>query len=528
MDPKHNNKPLTFECVFPTEDNARLVMEWRNDPITLKMSFHPQPKAWPAFFSEFKSAYFSLPDLPPLFVLEEGQRVAFLRFDAAESPFNPSRRACEISIIVAPFARRKGIGTRTLLQIKPWIEKQGYDDIYAMILLDNQPSQKAFERAGFKKISESKQCSSMDDHIIPFYEYLYSLTPPRPLETVRSKVFIIAEAGSNWRVGSPARDWEMAKTLIHAAVDAGADAIKFQTYRPDTIYVKNAGVCGSLAESGVSEDIHTVFSDLAMPYEMIPKLASYCKQQGIEFMSTAFSPADFAAVDPYVSIHKIASYEIGHLRLLELAARSKKPLILSTGASFEEEIAWAVDTYRANGGANLTLLQCTAKYPADESSMNLKTIEWMRHRFHTETGLSDHSRHPVYAPAAAVALGATVIEKHFTLHNALPGPDHAFALTPAELKEMVTAIHSVEKMLGSGVKKILDSEGELRSFATRGIQAIKDIEPGDLLKEGVNIDILRPGKQSIGVHARHLSAMEGKAAIRAIPYGAGIRFGDWG
>lgn len=517
--------PFGFECAFPIEEHARLVMEWRNDPATLQMSFNKQPKEWPEFFSEFQSAYFSLSDLPPLFVLEQGQRVAFLRFRSAESPINSTRRACEVSLNVAPFARGRGIGMRSLLQLKPWIERQGYDDICAEILSDNQRSQKVFEQAGFTKAFESTKCSPSDGRVIPFYTYLCSLTPT--WQANKSKVFVIAEAGSNWRVGSPERDWQMAKTLIHVAVDAGADAIKFQTYRPDTIYVKNAGFCDSLADAGMKEDIHSIFSDLAMPYEMIPRLSVYCKQQGIEFMSTAFSPADFVAVDPFVSIHKIASYEIGHLRLLELAGRSKKPLILSTGASVEEEIAWAVDTYRANGGSHLTLLQCTAKYPADGASMNLKAIEWMRYRFHAATGLSDHSRHPVYAPTAAVALGATVIEKHFTLHNALPGPDHAFALTPTELKEMVTAIRSVEKMLGSGLKKVLDAEEELRLFAKRGIQAIVDIAPGDILEEGVTIDILRPGKQPIGVHSRYLIDIEGKPAKRSIPYGSGIQHGDW-
>jgi sialic acid synthase SpsE/RimJ/RimL family protein N-acetyltransferase len=517
--------PFGFECVFPIEEHARLVMEWRNDPATLEMSFNKQPKEWPAFLSEFQSAYFSLSDLPPLFVLEQGQRVAFLRFRSTESPISSSRRACEISLNVAPFARGRGIGTKALLQVKDWIERQGYDDICAEIFPDNQRSQKVFEQAGFKKACESTKSSPSDGHVTSFYTYLSSFTPA--WEANQSKVFVIAEAGSNWRVGSPERDWQMAKALIHIAVEAGADAIKFQTYRPDTIYVKNAGVCNSLAEAGIKEDIHAIFSDLSMPYDMIPRLSAYCQQQGIAFMSTAFSPADFVAVDPYVSIHKIASYEIGHLRLLELAGRSKKPLILSTGASVEEEIAWAVDTYRANGGSHLTLLQCTAKYPSDMSSMNLKAIEWMRYRFHAATGLSDHSRHPVYAPAAAVALGAKVIEKHFTLHNSLPGPDHAFALTPTELKEMVTAIRSVEKMLGSGLKKVLDAERELRLFAKRGIQAIADISPGDILKEGVNIDILRPGKQPIGLHARYLIAMEGMPAKRSIPYGAGIQHGDW-
>lgn len=516
---------LGFECVLPTEQNARLIMEWRNDSQALKMSFNSSPKQWPAFFAEFLSDYYSLSNLPPLFVLKNGQRVAFLRFRPAENPINPLRKTCEISINVAPEFRGRGIGKLTLEQVKKWIEKQGYDDIYAEILQENRPSQKIFEQTGYIKIAQTEKKSIFSDKKTPIFCYLVSLTPAR--NSSQAKVFIIAEAGSNWRMGTPESDWLMAKALIHAAVDAGVDAVKFQTYRPDTIYVKNAGSSDYLSEAGIKKDIHSIFSDLAMPYDMIPKLSELCHQQGVQFMSTAFSPADFAAVDPYVTTHKIASYEIGHIRLIELAARSGKPLILSTGASLEGEIAWAVETFRANGGTHLTLLQCTAKYPADIDSMNLKALDWMRYRFQTPTGLSDHSRHPLYAPIAATTLGASVIEKHFTLDNNLPGPDHAFALTPNELKEMVKAIRSIEAMLGTGYKKVLESEQELRSFAKRGLQAIQDIAVGDILQEGVNIDILRPGKQTIGVHPGFLKEIEGKPAKRAIPYGTGVRPGDW-
>lgn len=512
-----SDTPLSFECVLPLEDNARLIMAWRNDPQTLRMSFNKEPKVWPAFFSEFLSDYYSLDTLPPLFIVEDGQRKGFLRFRPTEHPQYPSRRVCEISLNIAPPFRGQGIGTKALLQIKAWVLRQGYDDIYAEILRENTTSQRAFERAGFSLMTPN-------DQTVPVYRYLAPLTP----ETDKTpRVFVIAEAGSNWRVGSPQDDWEMAKTLIDVAAEAGADAVKFQTYRPETIYVKNAGSSGYLADAGIGDDMQTLFAHLAMPYEMIPKLSDYCKRQNIAFMSTSFSPADFAAVDPYVSIHKIASYEITHIRLIELAARSGKPLILSTGASQEEEIAWAVSTFRLNGGKHLTLLQCTAKYPAEPSTMNLRTIEWMRYRFNTPVGLSDHSRHPIYAPVAAVALGASVIEKHFTFDNNLPGPDHAFALNPHELKEMVKAVRAAEVMRGSGVKKVLEAEKELYYFAKRGVQATQDIAVGDIFKEGGNIEILRPGKRSLGVHPRFLNDIEGKPAKRAIASGSGIALGDW-
>ncbi len=265
-----------------------------------------------------------------------------------------------------------------------------------------------------------------------------------------------------------------------------------------------------------------------MPYEMIPPLgAEYCEKNNIEFMASAFSKNDFLAIDPYVKRHKIASYEIGHIRLIEMIARTGKPTFLSTGAATKEEIDWAFQAYHDFGGRDLTLLQCTAKYPAEAESMNLRSILWLKERYKCPVGLSDHSRHPIAAPVAAVALGAQAIEKHFTLHSELPGPDHAFALTPHELKEMVSAVRRTELMLGSWVKTIHSSEEELRGFARRGIQALCNIQKGDVLREGVNIDILRPGQQPIGIYPKFITKIEGKKATRAIPLGTGIQFGDW-
>jgi sialic acid synthase SpsE len=346
-------------------------------------------------------------------------------------------------------------------------------------------------------------------------------------ELGRDGVFVIAEAGSNWRMGTAKRDLAMAKALIDVAVESGADAVKFQTYRPESVYVANAGTSRYLAEAGLDEDILSIFKDLSMPYEMLPALAGYCNERDIRFMSTPFSPSDFAAVDPHVTIHKIASYEISHLRLIELAARSGKPLVLSTGGATLEDVGWAVDTFRQNGGSQLALLQCTARYPAPLSALNLRVIPSLATAFGVIPGFSDHSRNPVVAPVVAVALGARVIEKHYTLDNRLPGPDHSFALNPAQLCQMVAAIRAAEESLGSGVKEIHPEEEELRAYAQRSLQATRPIEPGDTLKEDVNVGILRAGQQRHGAHPRHILAMEGSRATRQIPAGDGIWPPDW-
>jgi len=340
------------------------------------------------------------------------------------------------------------------------------------------------------------------------------------------RVFIVAEAGSNWRMGGAKRDLQMGRALIDVAADAGCDAVKFQTYRPETVYVENAGTSDYLSAAGIRESIRDIFADLAMPYEMIPELAAHCRERGVQFMSTPFSLADAAAVDPHVQVNKIASYEISHLRLIEFAARSGKPTIMSTGASDEADIAWALGTFRANGGRDVCLMQCTARYPAPLDTLNLSVIPHLAERFDVPVGLSDHSRDPVVGPVAAVALGARVIEKHYTLHNRLPGPDHAFALGPDELARMVEAIRGAERARGSGVKDVLPEEQELRAYARRGLQAIRPIARGDVLRENVNYAILRPGKQAAGLHPRRIADVEGRRASRDLAVGQGIQDGD--
>jgi N-acetylneuraminate synthase len=335
-------------------------------------------------------------------------------------------------------------------------------------------------------------------------------------------VFVVAEAGSNWRMGTLDRDRQMARALVSVAVEAGADAVKFQTYRARDTYVVDAGASDYLAGLGIHRSINEIFVDLEMPYELVGDIAAHCEQVGIEFMSTPFSVADAEAVDPYVRRHKVASYEINHVRLLQRLGATRKPLIVSTGAATPDDVEFCLTTVREAGARDITLLQCTASYPAPPDSLNLTVIPWLSQRFGVPVGLSDHSRDPVVGPVAAVALGATVIEKHFTIDNRLPGPDHAFALEPQELTAMVRAIRAAEQARGDGVKAVGSHELELKRFAVRAIQATRDIEPGDPLVEGDNIDVLRPGKRSIGMHPRHLDALRGRRAVRHIPAGEGI------
>lgn len=338
----------------------------------------------------------------------------------------------------------------------------------------------------------------------------------------KNHVFIIAEAGSNWKAGTFEEDLERAKKLIDIASDSGADAIKFQTFKAKSIYVSNAGSSNYLSNNGFDENIFNLFEKLEMSKKMIEELAMYSKTKKIEFMSTPFSVDDAKDVDPFVSIHKIASFEINHIRLLEYLAKTKKPIILSTGASNYDEIEYAINLIKKFGNENISLLQCTSKYPCPLNSLNLSAITEFRKKFNLTTGLSDHSVEPIIAPLISVGLGGRIIEKHFTLDKSLNGPDHSFSLNPDQLKQMVLTIRNAEQTLGNGKKEILEVENELRNFATRSVQAIRDISKGEVLIEGENIDILRSGNQIRGTEPRFIDNIVGMKAIRDIDIGEGI------
>ena len=336
------------------------------------------------------------------------------------------------------------------------------------------------------------------------------------------RTFIIAEAGSNWKCGSYEEDLARSKKLIKVASQAGADAIKFQTFRSDTVYASNAGSSKYLSEHGINDNINEIFNHLEMPYKLIPELYNYCKKENIEFMSTPFSVDDAKQIDPYVQIHKVASYEINHVRLLEFLASTKKPILISTGASTYTEIDFAVNLVKNNGNNLISLMQCTSKYPCPLKAMNLSVISQMKLKYSIPIGLSDHSIDPIIAPLMAIGFGASVIEKHFTLDRDLPGPDHSFSIIPSELELLVKSIRKADLTKGKGIKEVLEEENELRQFATRSLQAIKNISKGEVFEEGRNFDVLRPGNRLRGLDAKFLSLVHGKKAISDIKIGDGI------
>lgn len=520
--------PMSLELVQPCEAHAHVVMTWRNAPDTLAASFHQQPKVWPEFYLEFASTYFeTMPT--PVFGLVGGQRVGFCRFRPATHPLHLTGKCVDISIMLEPEEQGKGHGMQLLEAVEHYLRQQGVDSVVAEVRLDNTTSREFFVKAHYQSVGNVTVHVADIAEDVTVERFVKELTPAYWRQ---GHVTIIAEAGSNWRMGNPKRDMAMGKALVDVAAEAGADVVKFQTYRPETTYVGNAGQSDYLADAGIKEDISAIFADLAMPYEMLGELAEYCRTKGVGFMSTGFSVVDMAAIDPHTDLHKIASYENGHLRLLEYAAKTGKPTVISTGASSMADVTWAVDTYRQLGGRDLCVMQCTAKYPAPMDALNLNTLSWLRQRYGVAVGLSDHSRDPIIAPLAAVGLGARCIEKHYTLNNHLPGPDHAFAIEPDELALMVESVREAEQSLGDGIKAVSPAEEELAAFARRGLQALRDIKSGEPLVEDDNVAILRPGKQPQGAHpkyaaASHPQSMVGKKANKAIAAGTAVKVEDW-
>lgn len=329
--------------------------------------------------------------------------------------------------------------------------------------------------------------------------------------------FLIAEAGSNHN-----GELEMALRLIDLAASTKADAVKFQLFRAQTLYSPKAGTSEYLK---IARPIYDIIRDLELPYEWLPALAQRCQQAGILFLASVFDEECADRLDPFVVAHKIASYEITHLPLLEHVARKGKPLILSTGTASLDEVAESIEAIRRVGNDELLLMQCTASYPAPLESLNIRAISTMKRAFGVPVGLSDHSRDPVVGPVAAVAAGANLLEKHFTLSNQLPGPDHAFAVEPEELRRMVETVRQAERALGTGEKAVHPVEQELRQFARRSIFARRDLAAGEIL-DHENIAVLRCGKLEAGLPPKEYPSLLGRKTARPVRAEKAIRADD--
>jgi N-acetylneuraminate synthase len=316
-------------------------------------------------------------------------------------------------------------------------------------------------------------------------------------------IFIIAEAGVNHN-----GKMELAKQLIDAAHEAGVDAVKFQTFKTEEVITREAEMADYQKEQ--LQDVDSQFEmakKLELDYEKFVELKEYCDEIGILFLSTPHNPDAAVFLDDLIPLYKIGSGDLTNLPYLEQVARFSKPIILSTGMSTIDEIREAVDSIKQAGNSDLILLHCVTSYPAEIEDANLRAIQTLQREFSLPVGYSDHTL-GLEVSIAAVALGACVIEKHFTISKDLAGPDHQASLEPTALKELVRSIRNLEKAMGDGDKKPTPAERKIMGVVRKSLVAKVPIAKGTALTEEM-IAIKRPGH---GIAPKHLKKVIGKKA----------------
>lgn len=319
--------------------------------------------------------------------------------------------------------------------------------------------------------------------------------------------FIIAEVGSNHN-----RDLNQAKKLIEIAAEVEADAVKFQTYSAETMYSKKTFTPDYLEGKMEQRSVWQLIKDIELPREWQGELADYTRSHDLIFLSTPF---DYQAIKELeelnVLAYKIASFEIVDLPFLKEIAKKKKPIILSTGMASLGEIEEAINTIRDIGDNEIALLHCAINYPPPIEDLNLRAIKTLSKAFQVPVGFSDHTM-STYLPSVCVALGARIIEKHYTVSRSLKGPDHKFALEPDELKLMIKNIRETEIALGSPEKKLAESEKNLYKLARRSIIAAKKIPKGKVIEKS-DLIIKRPG---YGIPPKFIDIIIGREARKDI------------
>jgi N,N'-diacetyllegionaminate synthase len=320
--------------------------------------------------------------------------------------------------------------------------------------------------------------------------------------------YVIAEAGVNHN-GDP----DLAKLLIDAAVQSGADAIKFQTFKTESVVTHLAEKAPyQKIATGCNESQYELIRKLELSYDVFLELKRYTERKKIEFLSTPFDVESVDFLDEIgVSSFKIPSGEINNYALLKYISQKHKTIILSTGMSTLGEVEQAIRVIAGEGNTDIILLHCVTNYPANMEDVNLRAMDTMHHAFGYPVGYSDHTL-GIVIPIAAVSRGACVIEKHFTLDKDLPGPDHKASLEPRELKRMIIAIREVEVALGSGIKTPSLSEIENKKTIRRSIVAAKDIQKNAIITSD-SLTTKRPGT---GITPDFLSMIIGSHTTRKI------------
>jgi N,N'-diacetyllegionaminate synthase len=331
-------------------------------------------------------------------------------------------------------------------------------------------------------------------------------------------LFFIAEAGVNHN-GSTT----MGKQLIDIALEAGADAVKFQTFKTENIITRNAPKSTYHIET-TGDDNNQSWFDLLKTQEMSKKmhaeLIEYCNNKGIIFLSTPYDEESADLLEELdVPAFKIASTDTSNIPLLRYIAKKGRPMILSSAMATMEEVELAIDTVRGEALNKFAMLQCTGNYPAKLSDTNLRVMQTYKKKLNCVVGYSDHTP-DLINPVAATAMGAKIYEKHFTIDRSLPGPDHRMALELDELKQTIKAIRDTESALGSHLKKVLESEIENRAKLRKSIVSKLNIKKDDI----ITIDMISFKRPGHGIQPRDLDNVIGKKALFDIPNGTVLLF----
>ena len=331
-----------------------------------------------------------------------------------------------------------------------------------------------------------------------------------------SPTFVIAEMSANHLM-----DFDRAVAIMQAAKDAGADAIKIQTYTPDTITLDCDDPCFQITQGTIWDGttLHKLYETAYTPWEWQPKLKKIAEEMGLVFFS---SPFDLTSIDfleeMEVPVYKVASFEINDIPFIRKIARTGKPIIMSTGIAYLADIELALRTCKEEGNENVILLKCTSAYPAPYEDINLKTIPCMKEVFDCVVGLSDHTMGCAVA-GAGVALGAKVVEKHLTLRRADGGADAAFSMEPEEFKEMVDHIRMIEKAVGKVTYDLTPKQKKSREHS-RSLFVAQDMKAGDVFTP----ENLRSVRPSCGLHTRYYEELLGKRITRDARLGTPM---DW-
>lgn len=502
--------------VNKNDNDAKLIMDWRNDSITMINSFKISKYEWEEFKDIFYNKYFNN-QIVPLFALYKKKKIAFIGcLDTNDTG------KIEISINIDPNFRGKKLSVPIIQKTIEYI-KNNYihiKKIQAQIKYFNQPSIQCFRKSNF----EFQEIQRKNNENIHLYEYNYENIKNDNIFQINNRkigknysTYIIAELSCNHN-----QDINNAYKLIDEAANAGADAVKLQTYTPDTMTLNSDKPIFKTCLNGTlweGKTLYELYSKAYTPWKWHIDLKKYAKIKGLELFSSPFDPT---AVDFLESIdipaYKIASFEITDHILLRKIAQTKKPVIISSGMASLNELNDAVNILRKNGCNQIAMLKCTSAYPADYRDANLNTIKHMIDTFNVVGGLSDHTL-GIEVPITSVVLGGRIIEKHFKLKDNSGSEDDAFSLKPNEFKQMVDSIRKVEKSLGIIKYDGVDNEKKSKKFR-RSLFVVKDIKKDEVFDEN-NIKSIRP---SDGLHTKHYLNILGKKATQDIEMGTPLNW----